>query len=538
MGQVMADGIGRATGTGSTASAIAYDGVWDQEDERERNKCLADMLDPKPPLIGDPFSDPAAGSFLCLPREVLQERLYNYYQTAAMIYGLIFSGVAGSALSPFDVAEYAEGSANRALANTYNLLASVQFMVCIICMWEATVIAIATCSESDLTIFRFAVHSSKIGWSLVVNTGYMVFLLAAQVSVVIIMKTDTVMAYIVVSFSIVWMVAKNSVFWPRFLNSAPGYVYPLFNNVIGPILRIGVFGPGKQAAKQKADRLGALKAEEAANNFGAHVLDAVRESLLSGGGGAAERKQEASPGRGLHATTDETDDLASEQGRLLSQFLTAALPQAQPERLNTLCVALIKADLDLHTLTVAARNPVVLDNALRDDTTRLNLRPGERLALVSSAGSRGESLAAQAKTHAAGVSISGGAFGADDLPVDPTRVTSPCWPRAFPKSDAARTVTPFYSFILFCSFFSCLFFSFLLFSVVLETLGGYTVTVAHTPHPAHTHTHTTPCTHITPTHTHRTHSHHTHSCASSVCCRPCDQQRICTMLTQMHGSQW
>ena len=430
MNQVAVDVIGRATSTGSTASAIAYDGVWDQEDERERNKCLADMLDPKPPLIGDPFNHPAAGSFLCLPREVLQERLYNYYQTAAMIYGLIFSGIAGSALNPLDVAEYAEGSAKRALANSYNLLASVQFMVCIICMWEATVIAIATCSESDLTIFRFAVHSSKIGWSLVVNTGYMVFLLAAQVIVVIIMKTDTVMAYIVVSFTIMLMVAKFIVFWPRFLNSAPGYVYPMFNNVfLAPIFRVGIFGPDKQAAKQKADRLGALKAEEAANNFGAHVLDAVRKSLLSGGG-AAERKQEAAPGRGLHATTDETDDLASEQGRLLSRFLTAALPQAHPERLNTLCVALIKADLDLNTLTVAARNPLMLDQALRDDTMRLNLRPGERLALVSSAGSRGESLAAQAKTHAAGVSISGGAFGADDLPVDPTRVASPCWPRA------------------------------------------------------------------------------------------------------------
>ena len=372
------------------ASAVAYEGVWDQEDERERNKCLARMLDPKPPLVGDPFDFPAAGAFLCLPREVLQERTYNLFQTAAMIYGLIFSGIAGSALSPFDVAEYAEGSANRTLANVYNLFAIVQFVICVSCMWEATVMSIAVCSESDLTIYRFALHTSRIGWSMVVNTGYSCLLLLAQVSVVIFMKTDTMMAYIALIVVIVLVVAKHAVFWPRFMNSSPGYVYPMFNGFpLAVILRL--FGPGKQVVKKKADRLATLKAEEVAHNFGAHVLDAVRESLSGSG---AERNQEATagpptagPGR---RGGDETDDLESEQGRLLSQFLEVALPQVPPERLKTLCVALIKADLDLHTMTMAARNPIVLDTALQDDGMRLNLRLGERLALVSSAESRRE----------------------------------------------------------------------------------------------------------------------------------------------------
>jgi len=413
--------------------AIAYDGVWDQEDERARNECLARMLDPKPPLLGDPSDFPAGGDFLCLPREVLQERTYNLFQTASVLYGLIFSGVAGSALSPFDVSEYAEGSNNRTLANVYNLCATVQFVVCADCMWEATVMALAVCSESDLTIYRFAVHTSRIAWSLMVNTGYSTMLLIAQVLVVTFMKTDPVVAYVILIIVMMIFLAKMAVFWPRFMHASPGYVYPMVNGLVGPVLRLGLFGPGKQAAKEKADRLAALKAEEAASNFGAHVLDAVRESLSGSG---EERNKEETVGGAPHAATEEMDELGSEQGRLLSGFLEAALPEAPPERLKTLCVALIRADLYLHTMKLAAQNPLLLDQALGDDGMRLNMRPGERLALLSSLGSGGEMGAAfppaRSPTSAATgrkqdpcISISGGAFGTLESSLDSTHATSP-----------------------------------------------------------------------------------------------------------------
>jgi len=70
---------------------------------------------------GDPFYDPGSGPLLCLPREQLQERVYNIFQNNILLYGLIFSGVASSALEPFEVKEF-ENATHRLLANAYNLL--------------------------------------------------------------------------------------------------------------------------------------------------------------------------------------------------------------------------------------------------------------------------------------------------------------------------------------------------------------------------------------------------------------------------------
>ena len=67
------------------------------------------------------------------------------------------------------------------------------------------------------------------------------------------------------------------------------------------------------------------------------------------------------------------------------RFLRAALPSAPPDRVKAVCEDLLKNNLDLDVLTAAAKNQVVLDTALRDDNLALNLRPGERLALVAGA---------------------------------------------------------------------------------------------------------------------------------------------------------
>ena len=47
--------------------------------------------------------------------------MYNIFQNNILLYGLIFSGVASSALEPFEVREF-ESSTHRLLANAYNLL--------------------------------------------------------------------------------------------------------------------------------------------------------------------------------------------------------------------------------------------------------------------------------------------------------------------------------------------------------------------------------------------------------------------------------
>ena len=52
--------------------------------------------------------DPLIGPLLCMPREQVQGRMHNIVSGAAMVYGLILSGVAGSALSPLEAQAYAE----------------------------------------------------------------------------------------------------------------------------------------------------------------------------------------------------------------------------------------------------------------------------------------------------------------------------------------------------------------------------------------------------------------------------------------------
>ena len=65
------------------------------------------------------------------------------------------------------------------------------------------------------------------------------------------------------------------------------------------------------------------------------------------------------------------------------RFLRAALPNSPPDRIKAICDDLLKNDLDLDVLTAA--NPMVLESALRDDSLSINMRPGERLALVAGA---------------------------------------------------------------------------------------------------------------------------------------------------------
>ena len=46
-----------------------------------------------------------------------------------MVHGLLFSGVAASALNPFDVSKFEAGSIHRLLANIYNLVGAVVFVL-------------------------------------------------------------------------------------------------------------------------------------------------------------------------------------------------------------------------------------------------------------------------------------------------------------------------------------------------------------------------------------------------------------------------
>ena len=50
-------------------------------------------------------------------RDQIQGRMHNVVSSLSMVYGLVFSGVAGSALTPMSVQEFGEGTSFRTLAN-------------------------------------------------------------------------------------------------------------------------------------------------------------------------------------------------------------------------------------------------------------------------------------------------------------------------------------------------------------------------------------------------------------------------------------
>ena len=50
-------------------------------------------------------------------RDQVQGRLHNVVSSLSMVYGLVFSGVAGSALSPLKAVDYDEDTYHRTLAN-------------------------------------------------------------------------------------------------------------------------------------------------------------------------------------------------------------------------------------------------------------------------------------------------------------------------------------------------------------------------------------------------------------------------------------
>lgn len=47
----------------------------------------------------------------------MQGRLHNVVSSLSMVYGLVFSGVAGSALAPMNVSEFEQGTWVRTVAN-------------------------------------------------------------------------------------------------------------------------------------------------------------------------------------------------------------------------------------------------------------------------------------------------------------------------------------------------------------------------------------------------------------------------------------
>jgi hypothetical protein len=144
--------------------------------------------------------------------------------------------------------------------------------------------------------------------------------------------------------------------------------------------RIDSTGTRIDSAKKLAKRIGAIVVQGAASNFGAHVVEAVQESMHEPSSARSNAALD-----NLHMV--EQRILTSQQGRALLRFLRRALPSAPADRIQQVCTSLVKMDLDLKALALAAKmNTVLLDRALCDDQYMcVNLRVGERLAVVYAA---------------------------------------------------------------------------------------------------------------------------------------------------------
>ena len=122
-------------------------------------------------------------------RDQVQGRMHNIISSLNLVYGLVFSGVAGSALSPLAAADYAEGTPERTLANFCNLAASLQFSICISGVLFTAFVLVHINTVPDSVIFRCVANCNFFMFYAYLSF-YSTFLLLAQLAAVIYMKSD------------------------------------------------------------------------------------------------------------------------------------------------------------------------------------------------------------------------------------------------------------------------------------------------------------------------------------------------------------
>lgn len=110
--------------------------------------------------------------------------------------------------------------------------ATVQFIICTFSMWQAVMLSLAACVESDITIYRFTVHASRSAWSLSCNTGYSCVLLTAQVLIVVYVRSDPVWAWSILTIVCFQFLYLVYVYWPRYNRAVPYLGLHSFNNPI------------------------------------------------------------------------------------------------------------------------------------------------------------------------------------------------------------------------------------------------------------------------------------------------------------------
>ena len=218
-------------------------------------------------------------NLLCMPREQVQGRLHNIVSGIATISGLIFAGVAGSALNPLNVKDFDSDDTKRNLANFYNLAASFQFIIALSGTLFTTYVILEINFEPDATIFRcvasmdfFVVYVMLIFWS--------TFLLIAQLCSIIYIRSDVVWAWATISGVILiyyllmlhWAIGMKAAFPNAFL-----HYFPILASL--GVAPHWLFGSTWTKHVELARHTANMKLQEAEANFGTAVISAIRSDV-------------------------------------------------------------------------------------------------------------------------------------------------------------------------------------------------------------------------------------------------------------------
>ena len=287
-----------------------------------------------------------------------------------MVYGLIFSGVAGSALSPLTVSDYDDGSTERTLANFFNFAASVQFSICVAGVLFTTSILCFLNSTPDTVIFRLA---ANFNFSMIYAylIFYSTYLLLAQLCAIIFIRSDpgwawaTIGALLGVFFALFshWIYAMRDAFPIPALHFTPAFGVLSFNPHIFSLM----FGKGLAALKASAQHVARIMLQEATNNFGGDVVNKVQRDVARGElphaqatpqSPAHTRDEAGFPARaaeGARASSDarvdrEEEAAAAAAAKQLEAMLLEALPRTIAERRRLIASGLLIEDLTLPRL--------------------------------------------------------------------------------------------------------------------------------------------------------------------------------------------
>ena len=196
-----------------------------------------------------------------------------------VLFGLILSSVSGNALSPLEASAWGVTDNNRRLANIYNLIAMVQLTIVLACCCQSMLMTNAVALESDISVVQFVVHTGDIKVALMNMTGHCAGLLLIQADIRIWMTTESPYRELSVAASFLITFWVRNIFFGKLGAAQPHCIVHILSNPLffGARLALPGFGTGQAYIKKLAKRQGGALSQGAANNFGAHVLDSVRE---------------------------------------------------------------------------------------------------------------------------------------------------------------------------------------------------------------------------------------------------------------------